>query len=253
MTIDPRVIEGVVSGTIPRFEGTVSLEDVAAMPEEYRDALQNILTIHTVSELYGADRFYPSVQLAPTPRDKWHMARIVAEEYGHHLRFARLQEELGADVNALQKAPLTIFEPEIESWTEQMVFLAVVDRAARFQFEDFQKGSYLPLRRVAEQTLAEEIGHAEFGRKSLITICQDPAGRRAAQACLDKWCPIAGSFFGRSGSRRSEQYRRWGLKVRTNDEMRAAWLAEMNPIIERDWRLGVPNVGDLDQYREYGG
>jgi hypothetical protein len=35
--------------------------------------------------------------------------------------------------------------------------------------------------------------------------------------------------------------------------MRVAWLAEMNPIIERDWRLEVPKVGDLDQYREYGG
>ena len=39
-------------------------------------------------------------------------------------------------------------------------------------------------------------------------------------------------MFGSSGSRRSERYRFWGLKRRTNAEARAQYLREVNPLIE---------------------
>ena len=236
-----------------RFEGVVrGREEFKAMSQEYQELVQNILTIHTVSELYGADRFYPSVQYAPTPRGKWNMARIVMEEYGHHLRFARLQEEIGVDISKLDKAPLSIFEPSIDSWTEQMMFLAVVDRAARLQFEEFCQSSYLPLREAAQRTLKEEVGHAEYGQSQVGEICSTPEGREEAQQALEKWFPIAVAFFGRAGSRKSAAYQKWGIKRRTNEELRAAFLAEVTAIIERQWGLRVPALLNLDTYIEHG-
>jgi ring-1,2-phenylacetyl-CoA epoxidase subunit PaaA len=236
------------------FDGVVrGPEEFRAMPDEYQQLVHNILTIHTVSELYGADHFYPSVQLAPTPRAKWNMARIVMEEYGHHLRFARLQEDLGVDTGKLAKAPLSIFEPSIDSWTEQMMFLAIVDRAARLQFEEFCQASYLPLREAAQRTLKEEVGHAEYGRSQIREICSTADGREEAQRALEKWFPAAVGLFGRSGSRKSEAYRKWGIKRRTNDEMRVAFLTEGSALIEREWGLRTPALSDLDRYTEYGG
>jgi ring-1,2-phenylacetyl-CoA epoxidase subunit PaaA len=235
------------------FDREVTLEEFASMPAEYQEAVNNILTIHTVSELYGADVFYRWIPLAPTPVDKWRMSQILREEYGHHLRFAKLQTVMGVDVAALTKDPLSLFTTyDADNWAEAMMFLATVDRAARLQFEDFTRASFLPLRDVAERTLKEEIGHAEFGRTRVTELCRDPVTRAQAQRGIEKWFPMAVSFFGRSGSPKGERYVRWGLKRRSNDEMRRDYLAEYVPIVEA-WGLTLPAVSDLDRHLEHAG
>lgn len=235
------------------FDGEVTLERFGDMPPEYQEAVHNILTIHTVSELYGAEVFYRWIPLAPRPVDKWRMSQILREEYGHHLRFAKLQTAMGVDVARLEKDPLTLFTTyEAENWADAAMFLATVDRAARLQFEDFTRASFLPLREVAARTLKEEIGHAEFGRMSVAELCRDPAGRGQAQRALEKWFPMAVAFYGRSGSPKSERYLRWGIKRRTNDEMRRDYLNEYGAIVE-EWGLTLPPLPDLDRYVEHAG
>lgn len=234
------------------FTGQVTPGSFWQMPEDYRNAVLNILIIHAVSELSGADYFRPSIEWAPTPLAKRNMAQVLAQEYGHHLRFARLCEELGVPWDSAGKGALTLFDTKINSWAEQIAFLAIVDRAARLQFEDFAQASYLPLAAAARKSLAEENFHAEWGRAELRAFGADPARRDEAQAAVDKWYPLAQAFFGRSGSARSAQYRRWGLKQRGNDEMRAAWAAELAPIIRDEWRLVVPRA-DEDTFVEYAG
>ena len=51
-------------------------------------------------------------------------------------------------------------------------------------------------------------------------------------------------MFGNSNSRRSERYRHWGLKRRTNTQARQEYIREVNPLIEA-MGLSVPdpNVG----------
>jgi 1,2-phenylacetyl-CoA epoxidase catalytic subunit len=39
-------------------------------------------------------------------------------------------------------------------------------------------------------------------------------------------------MFGRSGSRRAERYRYWGLKRRANEQARMDYVNEVNPILE---------------------
>ena len=105
---------------------------------------------------------------------------------------------------------------------------------------------------MAARTLKEEIGHAEFGRMSVAELCQDPAGRGEAQRALEKWFPMAVAFYGRSGSPKSERYLRWGIKRRTNDEMRRDYLNEYAAIVE-EWGLTLPPLHDLDRYVEHAG
>jgi 1,2-phenylacetyl-CoA epoxidase catalytic subunit len=38
-------------------------------------------------------------------------------------------------------------------------------------------------------------------------------------------------MFGRSGSQRAERYRYWGLKQRSNEQARADYIKEVNPIL----------------------
>src|SRR3546814_11883118 len=64
---------------------------------EFQELMLNIISIHVASEMYGADCFEPSILKAPTAEFKMRMAKTVMEEYGHHLRFRQLMEELDLD------------------------------------------------------------------------------------------------------------------------------------------------------------
>lgn len=224
------------------FNGQVDVKDFCSMPKEYQDLVHNLLTIHTISEPVGAERFSHWITRAPSVEDSYWMAGIVKEEYGHGLRFAKLQADLGIDVDKLEKPPLTYFtEVSIDSWAEMAMFLAVVDRSARFEFEDFSQSSYIPLCGAAKETLREEVGHTEFGRRSIAKLCQDPQGRLEAQKALDKWYPVALAFFGKSNSPKNARYREWNLKKRANEQMRQDFIKEMVPVI-KNWGLTVPTV-----------
>jgi 1,2-phenylacetyl-CoA epoxidase catalytic subunit len=61
------------------------------------------------------------------------------------------------------------------------------------------------------------------------------------QKALDYWYVKALDMFGRAGSKRSERYRYWGLKRRSNEQARKEYIAEVNPLILK-LGLQVPEV-----------
>jgi ring-1,2-phenylacetyl-CoA epoxidase subunit PaaA len=61
------------------------------------------------------------------------------------------------------------------------------------------------------------------------------------QKAVDFWYPKALDMFGRSGSERSERYRYWGLKRRSNEQARNEYIKEVNPLIVK-LGLQVPSV-----------
>ena len=117
---------------------------------EYQDLLLNLINIHVVSELYGGDIFESSILRAPTPEFKMRMARTVMEEYGHHLRYRKLMEELGLDWEeyARSKGHLSTFDTPMESWADQAVFLAILDRAAAHQF----RHQWMPIHQLQQES-----------------------------------------------------------------------------------------------------
>ncbi|HEX9880743.1 MAG TPA: Phenylacetic acid catabolic protein, partial [Candidatus Binatia bacterium] len=70
--------------------------------------------------------------------------------------------------------------------------------------------------------------------------------KRKVQKVLDYWYVKALDMFGHSGSKRSERYRYWGLKRRTNAEARRQYMEEVKPIIlGMGLELPDPNKGRL--------
>ena len=67
-------------------------------------------------------------------------------------------------------------------------------------------------------TMPEERFHAQFGEDFCSDLVKTDEGRRAVQAALDKVFPMMPSFFGRAGSANNAIYRKWGIKMRTNEE-----------------------------------
>jgi ring-1,2-phenylacetyl-CoA epoxidase subunit PaaA len=72
------------------------------------------------------------------------------------------------------------------------------------------------------------------------------AGKAKAQNAVDYWYVKALDMFGRSSSERSERYRYWGLKRRTNEQARQDYINEVGPIVtQMGLKVPDPNKGRL--------
>jgi ring-1,2-phenylacetyl-CoA epoxidase subunit PaaA len=157
---------------------------------------------------------------------------------------------VGLDVSSLLSRPnreryVNAFRGQITSWEEFAVFGFLIDRVGRYQLEEFIGGSYAPLDRILPEIIVEERGHIEYGHNQTAEFAaRGGASKAKVQRVIDAWYPKALDMFGSSRSRRSERYRHWGLKRRTNAQAREEYIREVNPLIEA---LGLtvpdPHVG----------
>lgn len=230
---------------VPAIEVKTAAE-LANQPEEYRVAVEKIVISHAVNELYGAQVFdEPAIALAPNPQAKWLTCRVAMEEYHHHVRFRGLADEIGVPAERMDpsvKKPLTIFNFELRTWPEFCVIKAIADYAEILQVEDLLHCSFHPLRNLARLTMPEEKFHAKFGKDYCLELIRTEEGRAAVQDAINRYFPITPGFFGASNSKNNEIYRKWGLKQRSNDEMREDFLGRVTELVEKDFGLTLPNI-----------
>jgi len=220
-----------------------TVAELAQQPQEYQSAVHKIVISHAVNELYGAQVFdEPAIKLAPTPYAKWLACRIAMEEYHHHVRFKALADEIGIPAERMDprlKKPLSIFDFELKTWPEFCAIKAIADYAEILQVEDLLHCSFHPLRNLGRITMPEEKFHAKFGKDSCLELIQ--AGRAGeVQEAIDRYFPLTPAFFGASVSKNNEMFRRYGLKQRTNDEMRADFIGRVRELVEKDFGLRLP-------------
>jgi ring-1,2-phenylacetyl-CoA epoxidase subunit PaaA len=213
-----------------------SCAELKTQPEEFRVACEKLVISHAVNELYGAQVFdEPAIKLAPTPYAKWLTCRVAMEEYGHHVRFKELGEEMGIPAEKMtpqQKQPLSIFAFPLSTWEEFCVIKLLADLAEILQVEDLAQCSFLPLRNLARMTMPEERFHAQFGKDFCGELVKTPEGKQKVQDAIDRYFPMLPAFFGRAGSKNNEIYRKWGIKKRSNEEMLADFLARAKEVVE---------------------
>ena len=226
--------------------GNVTAETFFAQDNEFTKLQLNIIAIHVVSEEFGADTFEQSILRAPTADMKMRMAKTVMEEYGHHLRFRKLLEDLKLDWEEVtkDKGHLTTFDVPIDTWADQMVFLALVDRAAAHQFRHFIKSPYEAFRRACQETLNEEYGHVGLGMDGVKDLLRTAEGRAEVENAVPKWLPVGLASFGGDRSRTNERFRHWGLKSDTNEGMRETYYQQVKAFITKDWGVALPDTSD---------
>ncbi len=177
----------------------------------------------------------PAIALAPTPYAKWLTCRVAMEEYHHHVRFKELADQLGvkqAEMDTRNKRPLNIFELPLESWEQFCVIKMLGDLAEILQVEDLLHCSLVPLRNIARTTMPEEKFHAQFGLDFCVDLVETAAGRAKVQKAVNGFYPEAPKFFGASGSKNNTLYRKYGLKLRSNEDMRADYIARAHATVE---------------------
>lgn len=236
------------------FSDKVELKDFEQMDAEYQDLLRRVLTIQADCEIGGPHLYVKDIlPTAPTRLDQLIVARTAAEEIDHYRKMARLAGDIGLDVSSVLSAPnhrryVEAFRGKITSWEEFAVFGFLIDRIGRYQLEEFIECSYMPLERVLPDIIQEELGHIEFGAvKTAELASKSESSREKIQRAIDTWYIKALDMFGRSESKRSERYRSWGLKRRSNAQARDDYIKEVNPLIEQ---MGL-RVPDPDKGRLY--
>lgn len=220
-------------------------------PEEFQQACRKIVISHAINELHGSRVFdEPAIALAPTPYQKWLICRVAMEEYGHHWRFFELGREMGIPAEKMlpektAKRPLNIFDIPLENWEMFCVIKAIGDLAEILQVEDLIHCNFLPLRNLARMTMPEERFHSEFG----IEMCEDIIEKEGAavakpklQRYVDLLFPEMAKFFGGADSKNNAIYRKWGIKKRTNEDMRADYIRRCRELVEGRFGLKLPAV-----------
>ena len=218
------------------YPSVKTVEEFRQQPVEYQTAVKKIVRSHALNELYGAQVFdEPAIALAPTPYAKWLTCRVVMEEYHHHVRFKELADQIGVkpeETDTRNKRPLNIFELPLEGWEQFCVIKMLGDLAEILQVEDLLHCSFVPLRNIARSTMPEEKFHAQFGLDFCVDLVETPQGRSKVQRAVDGFFPEVPKFFGASGSKNNEMFRKYGLKLRTNEEMRADYIARAKSTVE---------------------
>lgn len=229
------------------FTDKIELKDFEKMDPEYRDLLGRVLAIQADCEIGGPQLYVKDIlPSAPTKIDQLIVARTAAEELDHYRKMARLAGDIGVDVSYVlsrsnQERYVEAFRGKITTWEDYTVFGMLIDRIGRYQLEEFEDCSYLPLQRILPDVHKEEMGHIEFGvNKTAELAAKGGESKEKVQKAINFWYVKGLDMFGKSDSYRSERYRQWGLKRRSNTQAREEYIKEVNPLIEQ-MGLQVPD------------
>lgn len=230
---------------LARGEKIVSRDE---MTQEYYDHLVHLMMMQADSELAGAFGYVPWIQKSPSIQETLTVSQIVKDEVRHARVMYRLLEELGVDVQSYYESHnfnlrvetqdigtervaddkrVNIFYYPINTWYDFIMFNFCMDRGAGHQLEDAKVCSYKPWCDVMEGIFKEEAMHMAHGDQWVKRLASDPSTKDETQAALERWYPRTMNIFGRRNSPKNRIYRRLGLKVRDNDDVRKAFADEV--------------------------
>jgi ring-1,2-phenylacetyl-CoA epoxidase subunit PaaA len=210
------------------------------MPDEYRAFMIKLLKhahIENAENPYSrevvANIADAGLRHAPNGKDALTEAVIVKQEAEHGMIVAKLIESFGESAVIDKPIGQYAFKMKLATWCDVAWFHALIDRVGLYVGIEWMSATYEPLAEVSPRLEREEQFHADTGFRHLRAIVGTDDGRREAQDLLHKWWPAALDMFGRSNSKNSASYVKWGIKTQGNEELRQSFIAQVIPLIER--------------------
>ena len=224
-----------------------------AMPAEFREMLVKLLLDEHLENngnpeyrVILANIANAGMRFAPHGRAMEIEAEILRQEVHHGQIVSDLLEGLGANPNQHRPIKQYAFHVPLEDWLDLAWFHALIDRVGLYVGVEWTGSPYQPLAEVSPQMEADEEFHTKAGFIHLKEICATPEGKANAQERLKKWWPIALDMFGKSTSKNSQTYVKWGIKQNSNEDMREKYIREALPEIRK---LGIEAPDNLANRR----
>jgi ring-1,2-phenylacetyl-CoA epoxidase subunit PaaA len=219
-----------------RIDDEQKIEPQDWMPEGYRKTLIRQIAQHAHSEIVGMLPEGNWATRAPTLRRKCILLAKIQDEAGHGLYLYSAAETLGVSRGELVEQLLSgkakyssIFNYPTLSWADIGAIGWLVDGAAIMNQVPLQRCSYGPYARAMVRICKEESFHQRQGYEIMMTLAAGtPEQRRMAQDALNRWWWPSLMMFGPhdSDSPNTPQLVRWGIKTKTNDELRQEFVDE---------------------------
>jgi ring-1,2-phenylacetyl-CoA epoxidase subunit PaaA len=223
---------------VAEFEARIargeSIEPKDWMPERYRKQLIRMMSQHAHSEIVGMLPEGNWITRAPNLRRKMGLLAKVQDEAGHGLYIYCGTETLGIDRHELIQQLLagtakysSIFNYPTLTWADIGAIGWLVDGAAIVNQTMLAKASYGPYARAMVRICKEENFHKRQGFEIMATLAAGtPEQKAMAQDALNRWWWPSLMMFGPSDrdSANSEELMRWGVKRKSNDELRQRFI-----------------------------
>jgi ring-1,2-phenylacetyl-CoA epoxidase subunit PaaA len=220
------------------------------MPEAYRQQLIRMISQHAHSEIVGMLPEGAWITRAPNLRRKMVLLAKVQDEAGHGQYLYHAAETLGISREEMIDALLSgrakyasVFNYPSLSWADMGAIGWLVDGAAILNQTMLARCSYGPYSRAMVRICAEEGFHKKQGQEMVMRYAQGtPAQKQMAQDAINRWWWPSLMMFGPhdSESSNSPQLIRWGIKTKTNDELRQEFVNELVPALHA-LGLSVPD------------
>jgi ring-1,2-phenylacetyl-CoA epoxidase subunit PaaA len=226
------------SARLAEFEARIargeSIEPKDWMPERYRKQLTRMMSQHAHSEVVGMLPEGNWITRAPSLRRKASLLAKVQDEAGHGLYIYCGTETLGVDRHELIQQLLngtakysSIFNYPTLTWADIGCIGWFVDGAAIVNQTMLAHASYGPYARAMVRICKEENFHKRQGYEIMATLAAGtPEQRAMAQDAVNRWWWPSLMMFGPhdSESSNSEELTRWGIKRKSNDELRLRFV-----------------------------
>lgn len=260
-----------------RFAERVAAREVIEprdwMPERYRNQLIRMISQHAHSEIVGMLPEGNWITRAPSLRRKLALLAKVQDEAGHGLYLYCAAETLGVTRDHLTRRLLSgaakyshIFNYPTLTWADVGAIGWFVDGAAIVNQTMLARCSYGPYARAMIRICKEENFHHKQGYEIMVTLARGaPAQREMAQDATSRWWWPSLMMFGPpdGASPNSAELMQWGIKRRSNDELRqlfvdvtvpqaqAAGLELPDPKLKFDAAAGHWRFGEInwDEFR----
>lgn len=239
-----------------RIEKGEKIEPGDWMPEEYRKQLIRMISQHAHSEIVGMLPEGGWITRAPTLRRKMILLAKVQDEAGHGEYLYHAAETLGASREQMLEELLTgeakysnIFNYPTLTWADVGVIGYLVDFAAILNQTMLARSSYGPYSRAMVRICAEESFHMKQGQDIVIKLAKGtPQQKAMVQDAITRWWWPTLMMFGPhdSDSPNTPVLVRWGIKTKTNDELRQDFV---NKIVPELHALGL-SVPDPDLHHD---
>src|SRR3954465_12953075 len=216
------------------LERDSTIEPKDWMPDDYRKTLIRQISQHAHSEIVGMLPEGNWITRAPSLRRKTGLLAKVQDEAGHGLYIYCGTETLGVDRQELVQQLLngtakysSIFNYPTLTWADIGCIGWFVDGAAIVNQTMLAKASYGPYARAMVRICKEENFHKRQGYEIMATLASGTLEQRAmAQDAVNRWWWPSLMMFGPhdAASANSEELTRWGVKKKSNDELRQRFV-----------------------------
>lgn len=232
-----------------RIEKDEKIEADDWMPDDYRQNLIRLISMHGISEIMGALPEKEWVPKAPTLKRKLAIMAKVQDEMGHGQLLLRVAEDLmkplGKTRDDLMQALFSkklkfhnVFHMDSPTWADAAIIAWLVDGAAILTQTMMLKTSYGPYGRALKRICQEESFHAKHGESLVLSLAEGTESQKASlQDALNRWWDPLLMFFGprskkETGSSNVDLGIKYKLRTKTNEELRQEFFTKYIPKIK---------------------